>query len=109
MDFSLALVEMRRGKRMTRRDWTGPAFVVHQRGYPEGIGINANTAAALGIPEGTVVKFAPYLLKYTHTRVCMPYVPSQADLLAQDWKEAPDSVTAAAAAIGRETNQATVS
>lgn len=74
---------------MTRSSWNAPGqFVVHQPGYPEGIGINANTAAALALPEGTVVAFRPYLMLRTADGSCVPWVPTVSDVLADDWKGA---------------------
>ena len=35
---------------MARKGWKNVAFVVLQRGYPDGIPINKNTAEALGKP-----------------------------------------------------------
>lgn len=40
---------MRAGLKATRTGWNAPGqYVVYQPGYPDGIGINANTAAATG-------------------------------------------------------------
>lgn len=88
MTFSLALESLKVGKKMQRTGWNGQGmFVVYQRGYPEGIGLNKNTAEALGKPEGTVVAFRPYLMMYTAQGDCVPWVASQTDLLADDWQE----------------------
>lgn len=83
MDFSEALNLVKNGNRIFRAAW-GVDYVVYQRGYPEGIGINANTASALGLPEGTVVEFTPYLTKLEGSRFT-PWVPTMRDLLADDW------------------------
>jgi len=60
-------------------------FVVFQAGYPQGIAINANTAQATGIPEGTVRQFLPYLMMLTADGSFVPWVASQTDLLGLDW------------------------
>lgn len=74
------------GVKIARSGWNGKGlFVVYQRGYPDGIAINANTAAATGIPEGTVCSFLPYLMLHTADRSFVPWVISQSDALAQDW------------------------
>ena len=52
---------------------------------PQGIAINKNTSEALGIPEGTVVSFAPYLMIKNAQNTCVPWLASQGDLLAEDW------------------------
>jgi hypothetical protein len=86
LDFSQALVEVRLGKKIWRRGWHGQGqFVVYQKGYPDGIAINANTAQATGIPEGTVMRFRPYLMFKTQEGDFVPWVASQTDLLAMDW------------------------
>jgi len=74
------------GAKIARPGWDGKGmFVVYQRGYPGGIAINANTAAATGIPEGTVCAFLPYLMLHTADGPFVPWVISQTDALAQDW------------------------
>jgi hypothetical protein len=86
MDFGEALALLRNGKRVARDGWNGKGmFVVYQRGYPEGIAINSNTAQATGIPEGTVCNFRPYLMMRTVGGEFVPWVASQTDLLAEDW------------------------
>jgi hypothetical protein len=87
MDFGEALQALRSGERITRAGWNGPGqFVVFQKGYPDGIAINANTAEATGIAEGTVRRFRPYLMFQTVDGSFVPWVASQSDLLAEDWR-----------------------
>ena len=86
MDFGGALAALRAGHRVTREGWNGRGmWVTFQRGYPEGVAINANTAAATGYPEGTVCTFRPYLMMLTADGTFVPWVASQTDLLAADW------------------------
>jgi hypothetical protein len=87
MTFSEALERARiPGTRISREGWNGKGmFVVYQKGYPNGIAINANTAEATGIPEGTVVAFRPYLMMKTVDGEFVPWVISQTDALADDW------------------------
>lgn len=98
-DFIYALKYLRQGYAITREGWNGKGlYVVYQKGYPDGIGINQNTSEALKLPEGTVVGFRPYLMlcspkgstmQFGNTQAndldCVPWVPSQTDLLAEDW------------------------
>jgi hypothetical protein len=87
MDFSEALRACKDGRRITRAGWNGPGqYVVHQAGYPDGIAINANTARATGIAQGTVRAFAPYLMLCNAQGVFVPWLASQGDLLAEDWQ-----------------------
>jgi hypothetical protein len=91
VDFSQALAAVKSGSRIARTGWNGPGqFVVHQAGYPDGIAINANTARATGIPQGTVQKFAPYLMMRNAQGVFVPWLASQGDLLADDWELVTD-------------------
>jgi Protein of unknown function (DUF2829) len=88
MDFSQALAACKAGSKITRTGWNGPGqYVVYQKGYPDGIAINANTAQATGIPQGTVCSFAPYLMLRNAQGVFVPWLASQGDLLAEDWEE----------------------
>lgn len=90
-DFGWALTQLRQGARVTRANWNGKGmWIVHQKGYPDGIPINANTASATGIPQGTVCKFLPYLMMKTAGEDCfVPWLASQTDMLATDWEFAP--------------------
>lgn len=86
MNFGEALKLCKNGYKITREGWNGKdMFVVYQAGYPEGIAINKNTAEALGKPEGTNIKFQPYLMMYTAQENCVPWLASQSDILAEDW------------------------
>ena len=87
MDFGEALKALKAGTRVARSGWNGPGmFVVYQKGYPDGIPINANTAQATGIPQGTVCRFRPYLMMKTVNNEFVPWVISQTDALADDWE-----------------------
>lgn len=86
MDFGQALAAVKTGSKIARTGWNGSGmYVVHQAGYPDGIPINANTARATGIPEGTVCAFRPYLMMFTAQGEFVPWVISQTDALAEDW------------------------
>ncbi|MFD8970554.1 DUF2829 domain-containing protein [Streptomyces sp. NPDC059568] len=87
MDFGQALEALKSGDRLARTGWNGAdMFVVYQKGYPEGIAINANTAEATGIPQGTRCVFRPYLMMRTADGEVVPWVISQTDALADDWE-----------------------
>lgn len=89
MDFGDALRALKEGASVTRAGWNGKGmYVVHQQGYPDGIPINANTAAATGLAEGTVCVFRPYLMMRTVDGSFVPWVISQTDALADDWERA---------------------
>lgn len=61
-------------------------FIALQRGYPDGIPINKNTSDALGLQEGTVCRFLPYLVMRTAQGDFVPWLASQTDILADDWR-----------------------
>lgn len=74
-------------KRISREGWNGKGmYVVYQEAYPDGIPINANTAKATGLKEGSVCKFRPYLMMKSANDEFVPWVASQSDILADDWK-----------------------
>jgi hypothetical protein len=86
MDFSDALKNAKIGCRISRSGWNGKGmYVVLQKGYPDGIAINRNTAEATGIAEGTVCVFLPYFMLHTVDGSFVPWVISQTDVLADDW------------------------
>lgn len=85
MDFSAALRSMRAGQRLSRAAWADHRFVVWQKGYPDGIGINSNTAEATGLPVGTVCSFDPYLMIQVQPRRFAPWTPGTTDATAADW------------------------
>lgn len=85
-DFGVALDHLKNSGRLTRHNWNAAGqFVVLQKGYPDGVPANANTAAALGIEQGDVIKFRPYLVLRTADGSLVPWVPSVSDVLAEDW------------------------
>lgn len=89
-DIGRAVVEMKHhGNKVRREGWNGKGmFLVYQKGYPDGIPINENTANATGLPKGTVCKFLPYIMMYTAQGDFVPWLASQTDLLATDWEVA---------------------
>lgn len=91
-DIGWAVREMRyHGGKVQRAGWNGKGmYLVFQKGYPDGIPINANTAQATGIPQGTVCRFLPYVMMRTADGAFVPWLCSQTDLLANDWQLAKE-------------------
>ncbi|PRT35484.1 DUF2829 domain-containing protein [Bacillus wiedmannii] len=86
MNFSDALECAKVDKKIARKGWNDKGmFVVRQKGYPQGIPCNKQTAKAFGLNEGDLFKCAPYLQMMGADGVCYMWVPSQADLFADDW------------------------
>lgn len=87
MDFGRALAALKLGDRVCRSGWNGKGmFVVLQKGYPEGVPANANTASAFGVDSGAEVVVRSYLAMWTADQQIVPWVASQTDLLADDWQ-----------------------
>lgn len=87
--FEWALQQLRMGKKVCRRGWNGKGmYIVLQKGYPDGIPINENTANATGMDRGTVCRFLPYLMMKTadDKPSFVPWLASQTDLLSFDWE-----------------------
>ena len=85
--FGEALRLLKQGKRMTRRGWNGKGLsVVYQKGYPQGIPCNKQTAEAWGMNEGDLFKCEPYLQISTVDGSHAMWVPSIRDCLAEEWE-----------------------
>lgn len=86
VDFGTAIKLMKCGTKMFREHWNGKnMFVVYQKGYPDGIPCNKNTAEAWGMNEGDKFVCNPYLqIKQIDGSHSM-WVPSIGDVLADDW------------------------
>jgi len=87
--FEWALIQLRNGQKVQRTGWNGKdMYITFQKGYPEGIPINENTAQATGIEQGTVCRFSPYIMMKTADVLMptfVPWAPSQSDILGLDW------------------------
>lgn len=86
MTFGLAIEALKKGMKVARKGWNGKGmFVVYQKGYPNGIPCNKQTAEAWGIAEGDLFVCNPYLqIKNVNGSHSM-WVPSIGDVLAEDW------------------------
>ena len=86
LTFGLAVEATKKGCKICRTGWNGKGmFVVYQKGYPQGIPCNKQTAQAWGMNEGDLFKCEPYLqIKMVNGSHAM-WVPSINDVLADDW------------------------
>ena len=86
MTFGLAIEAAKMGHKVTRAGWYGKGlFVVYQKGYPQGIPCNKQTADAWGMNEGDLFICNPYLqIKQADGSYSM-WAPSIGDALAEDW------------------------
>ena len=86
LTFGMAIEVSKIGHKVAREGWNGKGmFVVYQKGYPDGIPCNKNTAEAWRMQEGDLFKCEPYLqIKMVNGSHSM-WVPSINDVLAEDW------------------------
>lgn len=103
IDFGGALQAVKAGHHVARAGWQGAArYVTLQDGYPDGIGVNENTAAATGLPKGHLAAFSPYLTMCIRAHrslgvaaewelidTFVPWTPDMTDVLAEDWTVVP--------------------
>ena len=84
MNFGDAFTELHRGQKIERLGWNGKGmfiFLVH------GSQFEVNRPPLLGIyPEGTVITYQPHVDMRTADGTIVPWLCSQSDLLALDWK-----------------------
>ena len=86
-DFGHAIAMLKIGRKVARAGWNGKGmYLAMQKGYPDGIPINRNTAEATGLPEATVCRFDPYVILRTAQGSFIPWNCSQADMLVEDWE-----------------------
>ena len=85
--FGEAIRYLKNGNKVARNGWNGKGmFVVYQKGYPEGIHCNKQTAIAWGINVVDLFKCEPYLqIKMVNGSHSM-WVPSINDVLSEDWQ-----------------------
>ncbi|MDD5293667.1 MAG: DUF2829 domain-containing protein [Candidatus Izemoplasmatales bacterium] len=87
MTFGEALEQAKQGKRIARSGWNGKGmFVVYQKGYPDGVPCNKQTAEAWGLEVGDLFKVEPYLQIKMVSGSHSMWVPSINDVLSDDWQ-----------------------
>ena len=86
MQFGEAIRMMKQGKRVARHGWNGKNMsVAYQKGYPDGIPCNKQTAECWGIHEGDLFKCRPYMQMQCADGTFQMWLASQSDILADDW------------------------
>lgn len=84
--FGEAISRLKRGQKVARKGWNGKGmFIVYQKGYPQGIPCNKQTAEAWGLNEGDSFICNPYLQIRQVDGSYSMWVPSIGDCLAEDW------------------------
>lgn len=85
--FGTAIEMLKKGYKMARKGWNGKnMFIVYQKGYPQGIACNKQTAEAFGINEGDLFVCNPYLQIKNVDGSASMWVPSINDVLSEDWQ-----------------------
>lgn len=86
LTFGEAIQLMKKGAKIARKGWNGKGmFVVYQKGYPDGIPCNKQTAEAFGYKEGELFKCRPYMQMRCADGTHQMWVASQSDILTEDW------------------------
>ncbi len=84
--FEAALPFLKKGFPIARKGWNGKGmFVIYQKGYPDGINCNKQTAEAWGIKEGDLFICNPYFQIRCVDGSHSMWVPSINDILSEDW------------------------
>lgn len=84
--FERALLNLKAGYRLARKGWNGKGMsVTLQIGHPQGIPCSRQVAERWGIQEGDLFKCNPYFQIQNPDGTFSMWVPSVADLLANDW------------------------
>jgi hypothetical protein len=85
MTFGDALAALKAGKRVERAGWNGKGMFLF---LVPGSTFQVNRAPLLGIyPEGTTINYHAHIDMKTAQGYVVPWLASQADMLADDWLE----------------------
>ncbi len=83
MDFQYALSALKEGAKVARAGWNGKGMFLF---LVPGSTFKVNRAPLLGIyPEGTEIEYHAHIDMKTAQGYIVPWLASQADLLADDW------------------------
>ena len=84
MNFSEALTHLKNGDRVQRSGWNGKGMYVF---LVEGSKFMVNRAPLNKFfGPGTEISYQPHIDMYTADKTVVPWLASQGDLLAGDWK-----------------------
>ncbi len=96
LDFGEAIQALKLGQRVARAGWNGKGMFLF---LVPGSRFTVNRPPLLGIyPEGTVIDYHPHIDMKTAQGCVVPWLASQADMLAEDWTIVADSPAAEVAA-----------
>lgn len=84
LTFEQALTALKSGKRVARSGWNGKGMFLF---LVPGSTFKVNRPPLMGIyPEGTEVQYHAHIDMKTAQGYVVPWLASQADLLAEDWE-----------------------
>ncbi len=84
MSFGHAIAAMKAGKKVAREGWNGKGMFLF---LVSGSTFKVNRAPLLGIyPEGTEIQYHAHIDMKTAQGYVVPWLASQADMLADDWQ-----------------------
>lgn len=84
MNFSEALERLKDGYLLQREGWNGKGMFVY---LVDGSTFKVNRPPLHGIfPDGTEISYRPHLDMRAADGSCVPWVASQSDILANDWR-----------------------
>ena len=84
MNFSDALRHLKAGLKVSRAGWNGKDMFLF---LVPGSVFEVSRPPLLGIyPEGAVINYHAHIDMKTAQNYCIPWVATQADILAEDWK-----------------------
>lgn len=83
MTFGAAIELLKQGKKVSRAGWNGKGMFLF---LVPGSTFKVNRPPLLGIyPEGTEINYLPHIDMKTADGSVVPWLASQADVLAEDW------------------------
>lgn len=84
LTFGDAIYFLKAGKKVARSGWNGKGMFLF---LVSGSRFAVNRAPLLGIyPEGTLIDYLPHVDMKTATGEIVPWLASQTDILAEDWR-----------------------
>lgn len=84
LNFSEALERLKDGHLLQREGWNGKGMFVY---LVDGSTFKVNRPPLHGIfPDGTEISYRPHLDMRAADGSCVPWVASQSDILANDWR-----------------------
>ena len=89
LDFGAALEEMKRGKRAARKGWHAEGMYLYY--VPADRYKPCTEVAEALVGEDGRVQYGEYIAINTAKDCVVPWVPSQTDMLAEDWYTLPDA------------------